>query len=1103
MHFCIGLIPLLLEAIENFAQEVESEYGDIEGGINYEGVTLEGLSSNEGVQELYGIQAELLNYDIYTDRISALVEEGVESGEIEEAAAEEIVGNAEEAIADAGTAVEETRLEVIDTASENSGVSRVEAEFEYEEGVRGEFEGRFPDVRFEEISRIDNVQDIKDKIESLRGEISALEESGDGGEQLTAAKQLLEMAESHGVRCLNAEASELGITSLGHENAADNLLNNAERLLEIEVGVDSGSVIFEDNGIIFDGDFVRLPGIEDVKEEVNKENEDAGKFLEGYEELKVKYADIPEKLAVIEEEKARAEKAQELAKKLGEEGKIDEWVEGLRTDGKSEDEIQGELHRKVFDEWNYVYGDEYEPVGLYQTPEEVVSAGEGEQNLEVIGIGRVEVVQEINPETGLYEKKVVGWYDGKPVEEVHEGGGFALGVPYKDPITGVSYSFGANGYSYTTEAGIVHAVDYPENYKPENTYDYGDESFSYRTGSGEEVVYSATGYEVVDTETDTSLVNEPYIAEKTVFADGSFTDLEATGYILNNPKGDARVYAYAPEFGTYQDIASGKVTIPTSAPHLQSTVYDPVTKTYQFNYAGQDWSYSGQGSWTNPAGKPVSMPYVPAPVGREIQGTYLTPSGQTWTYDSSADTWKESSTGARYDVAPNNRYRFNEYTGYMTDPSGKALATVGTSVTGDDGRVYTVTGDKGWIDSEGRAVAPPQVGGVQQPSSMSGYYGGYSGTGGVSGGANSGQGGGGYYGGSGNGYGGKVWGYDSVSKQWVSSETGDKYDSTTGMITRADGSVSSPENRAAGQGSEGVCYGCYYSSGSEQARAYTYNGGSYERTPAGSYAYVGSNGEFQGPSKVTDSSGIVWSRDASGQYNGVKPDGSTITGSEYASQYSTYGGAGGYSSGVSGSGSYGSYGGYGYSGSGGPGTGGYNAEGVYVGGQYGGYTQSGAYVGAGTVVYGSPSGYTGTTSGSSWTQNSDGSWTSSSGETAPSGGTYGTSTGDYSSGGYYSGTSTGSYSGTSSGDSTSGSWSGGSTGSYTSGGTSTSGSTTTSGDGGSTSGSTGGDSGGSTSGSTSGGDGGGSAPSGGVISETAPPRNFIANLLCRFMPSWC
>lgn len=1123
-------------ALENFANAVESQRTDVES-VNVEGVTLESLQSSLEMQPVYETQADLLNYQLYVDEIHSVLSEQAEAGVVEEAAIKEAVSVAENSIASVGVVVEEKTVGAIAEVVKNSEVPTIEADFAIEDSFSSVAEQRYPltSPRFQEIADIRDIQEIKEKIIELRSEIAAREEAGET-ENLEEVRQLLDMAESHGVYCLHATEQELGITADIHLDAAEDFLDNAEDLFEGEIDVED---IKEELEV---SEFLTT---EEIQAEIQEEQEDAALFTENYEELREEYSDDPVKLTVLEAEKERLKKVEQLGTNLYESGIMDAWRKELEGEGLDEEDINAELHERWKKEWKLIYGEEYIPPGLYELPFEIQTDGS-----EGIYIGRVDLVERIDPVTGRVTMEIAEYYN-KPVENViEEGGGFAIGIPYQDPLEGYTYVYGPIGYTVTTPGGISYNIDYPKEYFPSNEYSYGDESFEYLTPEGNLVTYSALGYKFSSIDEKTGeeevLVDNSYVTERVTFADGSTLNNDPTGYAFSDNEGITTVYTYNPEMKSYNGVSDGKIYIPqTPSSHGDYTTYNPVENIYVYPYAGDSWVTSGDGSWISSSGQEIRWPVVPAPIGYEDEGSWATPSGKNWVYDKVENKWTELVSGGYYYPSPNNYYRPDINTGYMIDTTGEALAPVGTRVTiqfGDAIETYVVDPEKGWIEEwSGKPVTPPYDPntGKQYPNSVvgsgesdffdDGYYSqiygedtSYSYTG--------------------------SWSYDYATKRWRGG-TGEVYDPNTGSITYADGRVYDPRDSDISPEEIGSCYACYYSTSETgeykpSVRTYDY-GGHYYKDPSGNYGYFTSTGEYQGAREVTSFDGISWTfNSATGEYVGTKPDGTTITGSEYASQqaggiysgstpYSSYPGgyygvydpagpnydaaaaaaatAGGYyaGSGYGYSGGYGGY--YDYSGSWVsttpgtgyyPGTSGYSAEAAAAGWPGGAYPggvapYSGPYTGPVETPYSSGTGY----------YDASGNYVPS-GSTTPGGyygGTYDPATGTYS-GGYTVGAgtydaATGIYtygSNTYSGgtyDPSTGSYTVGgggtydsSTGTYTSpsgtydSSTSPGGESAPTGDGGGAT-SSGGDSGDGGGGGDSGGGGGESAPTGGVISD--------------------
>src|SRR3989344_402938 len=165
---------------------------------------------------------------------------------------------------------------------------------------------------------------------------------------------------------------------------------------------------------------------------------------------------------------------------------------------------------------------------------------------------------------------------------------------------------------------------------------------------------------------------------------GTLTAEQKEKYSVNNARG------YDPAFNTcYGDCSAGGYSRYTG---YGATPGITVGTTYTDN-GGAVWTKTEQGDWTSSDGRTYGIP-------------------PSYTYNTQV-----YSPGAIQDYGMGYR-DYTYYGSYSTaGPSGGAYSPVGTTVVGDNGQTYTVTADKGWTDASGNAVAPPTVGGVQQPSS--------------------------------------------------------------------------------------------------------------------------------------------------------------------------------------------------------------------------------------------------------------------------------------------------------------------------------------------------------------------------------------------------
>lgn len=584
---------------------------------------------------------------------------------------------------------------------------------------------------------------------------------------------------------------------------------------------------------------------------------------------------------------------------------------------------------------------------------------------------------------------------------------------------------------------------------PNNYYSYDDETGNYINVKGD---YDDSAW---------------YMKEKWTMQGGAWI---SDSQITYDPKTGKTYVMFGDAIAEVgKDISEGELygrKYDSSGTELNKYVYN--TGSYAWDPRTNSYGFYGEAGLVN---------YDPAnPTKHELkdaEGKVIT----TWVQDKDGRWRVEGSTGD---------------TGYFGYERYSALAEIGRTVVGDDGKKYYVDSKLGWAttDENGNAyaIAPPIVGGVQQSSSATGgyggrsypgYYGGYydSATGnyvgatGCSGGCYGDYGyGTNYYGGSYSSNFGQVQQSDGTwrpavsqaevdaakttgtySASGISGYTGPTgyFDSTGKWVPPSSESyMTSGPNAWTASGTYPGGYDAttgntgYYSGGtwvSTPSNSYGGNYANYYGSYAGSGAEVGRTTIYNGQTYTVDA--VKGWTDAAG--NAVAPppgQPSSATGS-YAGSYSSGGyystsgtwvSGGGYVNPTAGDWTGVSSGGYvsPYSTSG-PNA--WTASGTYSGAYTGGYYPSGGYtVGAGT--YDAATG------------------TYSYGTNTYSGGTYDPSTGSYTVSG--SGTYSGGYVAPSSGGDTS---------------TSTSTSTTSSGGDTSTSTSSGGDSGG--------------TPTGGVISE--------------------
>ena len=350
-------------------------------------------------------------------------------------------------------------------------------------------------------------------------------------------------------------------------------------------------------------------------------------------------------------------------------------------------------------------GEGYIPPGLYieeVKQEENLETGEN-QDLEVIGIGRIEKIVDENGET-----KIIGWYDGKPVDAMQLNGAFVLGKEYEDS-EGTTYNYGVdeNGkyyYEYTTPAGETYKQELEGT--PQSPFEKGNEKQTItqedENGNKISVEISSTGYEIKD-KGGREIVKEAYDEGKYAFVGGGKVQVDAFGVTVENKKSEATVWSYNPELKNYYDPTSGVAFTTDVSPHDTSYAGDG---KYQYTHGGSNYFYNAEKkSWTLPDGKEIAANVAPAPIGAESQGKYETASGKTWKYETG--TWKayddKGNVKESYTPSPNNYYHYEEGKGYI-DTEGNLHGS--ESVAAPDGKSWTRNTDGSWTSDSGEKYNP-------------------------------------------------------------------------------------------------------------------------------------------------------------------------------------------------------------------------------------------------------------------------------------------------------------------------------------------------------------------------------------------------------------
>ena len=284
-----GDVESTQEALQNFADAIESEKEVLEE-LDVSQVTMETLTSDTELMQLYEEQANLLEYQLYVDYISDTLEENAE--QTETSIVQEAVSVGEDSIVDVGSTTEDKTSEVIETVALDNEIPQIEVEFVLEEQFQQVAIEEYPETSlvFEEITNELDIQEVKDEIVEVRTEVGNLDESNMEVEDV--ANELLDMAEIEVASALYAEESNLDINAEIHLNSAEDFLITAEELVNGEISL---SLVEEDVG--------NLETLsEEIQAEILDEQKDAEVFIENYPELQEKYANDPEKLAVIESE---------------------------------------------------------------------------------------------------------------------------------------------------------------------------------------------------------------------------------------------------------------------------------------------------------------------------------------------------------------------------------------------------------------------------------------------------------------------------------------------------------------------------------------------------------------------------------------------------------------------------------------------------------------------------------------------------------------------------------------------------------------------------------------------------------------------------------
>ena len=887
--------------------------GHIEQIVDESSISIEQIQSGDSsLHDLLEIENQLLNIEnTLHAEVVELTESQIEAGAIEEEAGSEIVTATELGGAVAGNSFFEEKEGIIDHLSES--IPEIEAEIvvaeaEKDSGIEGGYKETANTERIEELK--DKIEELNGRAEALKeggdtegsaaletlvanAEVHlqkseyALENEiyGRAYGQLNSAERLILNAErkiSEGeidigfvkevigepVDVINGEIddqiedSEEIIRTYEDEAYKKRIIEEypeRERYYKEEYERAKKSQELTDKlraGGVMDKWFeeLRAEGLseQEVMANIGKRWDAEFKNVYGEEYMPPGFIKPIEREETIEERGEKAKKSEELTNKLRGEGIMDKWMDELRAEGLSEQEINSELGKRWDAEFKNVYGEEWIPPGgqdiKWEEEDETYKLMPVWPPLEVIPIGRIDVIED--PETG--EKKIKGWYDnGKLHDKIEWGGGFVRGIEYKDPMTGNNYIFDGGIYRYTTPAGVVYEETYPvlgeegKVFDPTNDFERGDEVYTYYNRDSEgnvvEYSYSATGYEAdVKTEEEVAEIVAEQIAEEAAEAGGEVGEETATGgeatgegettseeikvdaelayptgtyvvegggrieespnnFVYVDESGILSEWDYDPNYETYINPETGKVFDPDVSYHDEAINYDVIDGKYKYSGPEGVWTYKDEGTWESPTGE-VKKAYVPAPIGHEDKKEYTMPSGEKWKYDTESATWEKfDSAGAKVESysPPPNHYS------YYDGREGKYVDYKGNTYSSDQ-----------WQNEGARG----------QPYVSSG----------------------------------KTWNYNSATGNWESSQ-GEQYNPTT--ATYAGGS---------GEGSR-QGYGRVYDSSGKEVKSHNYNYGYNVYNPDGSVSYYSStqtpSSDANAPQSYTDYSGRAWARSGDGTWS--------------------------------------------------------------------------------------------------------------------------------------------------------------------------------------------------------------------------------------------
>ncbi len=475
-----------------------------------------------------------------------------------------------------------------------------------------------------------------------------------------------------------ADVDELFMqTRIAQQNARDALIDeNYRRAYEnfqeseylisvLENYNENGEKALEEINPVFDKTF------EEINQEVEEENKQLveeyktegvrEEILENYPEYKTELdktydeaviiVDVSEKINEIEEDK----------------------ITSLISAGKTEEEAKAEVEELTTKEYFYADGGKEYPIGY------------------------VDFIDS----------------DGDGVVEANYGGGFMKGIPYTDYSSHFDYVMGGNGFTITSPlTETPYLVKYPANYEPER-FEKGDESFKYKyeAEDGEyEIEYLGEGMILHKPDGSSEFVsNYADVSPMVTAVGGTEFRYNSAGYDVI-ADGEATRWTVNPEFGVYQDLASGKKFMP-EFPHYGDVVYSDGVYEYTVGETRVKFDPNTNVFKINEQ-TTITPPIPEAPVGLEEKalennGEIVTEHGEKWTYNEAEAIWTSEKTNDAGEIetkeiviAPNELYRYDAEDEEYIDVHGEEIEE---AVFDDE--TWTLIGDA-WVSESDLAYDP-------------------------------------------------------------------------------------------------------------------------------------------------------------------------------------------------------------------------------------------------------------------------------------------------------------------------------------------------------------------------------------------------------------